>query len=109
MVHVAGTVSLDQKRRLVGKGDMGTQVRMSLENVGRSLQAAGAEPSDVVRIHIYTTDIDQYLAHGRQPFAEFFKDQKPVATLIGVSRLKDPHYLVEIEVDAVLDEDNLGD
>jgi 2-iminobutanoate/2-iminopropanoate deaminase len=103
MVHVAGTVSLDADRNLVGEGNMGAQVQTTLEHIGRSLQAAGASPTNVVRIHIFTLDVDRYLQEGTPRTLEFFGDHRPVSTLVGISRLADPRYLVEIEVDAVID------
>lgn len=101
-VQVAGTVSLDIDRNLVGEGDMEAQVRQTFENVRRSLAAVGARPSDVVRINIFTLDVDRYLQEGAPQQDAFFPNGKPASTLVGVTRLADPRYLVEIQVDAVL-------
>lgn len=102
LVSVAGTVSLDIDRNLVGEGDMEAQVRQTFENVRRSLAAVGARPSDVVRINIFTLDVDRYLQEGAPQQDAFFQNGKPASTLVGVTRLADPRYLVEIQVDAVL-------
>ena len=102
LVSVAGTVSLDINRNLVGEGDMEEQVRQTFENVRRSLAAVGARPSDVVRINIFTLDVDRYLQEGAPQHDPFFGNTKPASTLVGVTRLADPRYLVEIQVDAVL-------
>jgi enamine deaminase RidA (YjgF/YER057c/UK114 family) len=101
-VHVAGTVSLDVNRNLIGDGDMGLQVKTTYENLGKSLAAVGATPDDVVRIHIFTLDVDRYLAEGTPEALAFFSNGVPTATLVGVVRLADPRYLVEIEATAVL-------
>ncbi len=102
-VHVAGTVSLDGDRNLVADGDMRGQVRTTMENIGRSLGAVGAQPQDVVRINIFATDVDSYLAEGHQEVVAFFGDALPTSTLVGVTRLADPRYLVEIQATAVVD------
>ena len=102
-VHVAGTVSLDLDRELVAQGDMRGQVAKTMENIGRSLAAAGAEPSDVVRINIFALDVDSYLTEGHQEVVAFFGDTLPTSTLVGVTRLADPRYLVEIQATAVVD------
>jgi enamine deaminase RidA (YjgF/YER057c/UK114 family) len=67
------------------------------------LAAAGAKPADVARIHIYTLDVDTYRRDGHPEVLKFFKGDLPVSTLIGVNRLADPRFLIEIEVTAVLD------
>jgi enamine deaminase RidA (YjgF/YER057c/UK114 family) len=102
-VYVAGTVALDVERTLVAEGDMRGQVRVIMENVGRSLAAAGAEPRDVVRINIFALDVDSYLMEGHQEVVAFFGDTLPTSTLAGVTRLADPRYLVEIQATAVVD------
>jgi len=102
-IHVAGTVSMDPDRNLVGEGDMRTQVRVTMENIGNSLEAVGASPSDVVRINIFTLEVDRYLMEGHQEVVAFFGDDVPVSTLVGVTRLADPRYLVEIQATAVVD------
>ncbi len=101
-VHVAGMVALDKSRELVGEGDMYAQVTATMANIGLALEAAGATAADVARINIYTIDVERYLREGHSGVMSFFEGALPVSTLIGVTRLADPRYLVEIEVTAVL-------
>lgn len=102
-VHVAGTVSLDEDRNLVAEEDMQGQVRMTMENIGKSLAAVGAKPSDVVRVNTFVTDVDGYLQEGHQEVMAFFGDTLPTSTLVEVTRLADPRYLVEIQATAIVD------
>jgi 2-iminobutanoate/2-iminopropanoate deaminase len=102
-VHVAGTLGLNTKGELVGEGDLVTQVRVTMENIGKLLAAAGAKPADVVRIKIFTLDVDLYRREGHKEVLKFFNGDLPVSTLLGVTRLADPRYLVEIEVTAIVD------
>ena len=102
-VHVAGTVSLDVERNLVADGDMRGQVRQTMENIGRSLAAVGAQPTDVVRLNTFVLDVDSYLQEGHQEVMAFFGDKVPTSTLVGVTRLADLRYLVEIQATAVVD------
>ena len=82
---------------------MVTQTQVTLENIGKALEAAGATPADVVRINIFTINVDEYRTKAHAETLKFFGDTRPTSTLVGVTRLAQPEYLVEIEVTAVLD------
>lgn len=103
IVTVAGTAPLGPDGRTVGRGDAAAQARRCLEIIAAALEAAGASLRDVVRTRILLTRIDDWQAvagvHG-----EFFRDIRPVNTIMQVSRFIDPDWLVEIEADAVLDD-----
>jgi enamine deaminase RidA (YjgF/YER057c/UK114 family) len=103
IVTVAGTAPLGADGRTVGHGDPGAQARRCLEIIAAALERAGAGLQHVVRTRILLTRIDDWQAvadvHG-----EFFRDIRPVNTIMQVSRFIDPDWLVEIEADAVVDE-----
>lgn len=103
-IHVAGTVALDTDRNLVGKGDMARQVEKTMDNIRKSLAAVGATLADVVRVNIFATDVDAYLHQGHIKLVDAFgADTLPASTLVGVTRLAHPDYLVEIQATAVVD------
>lgn len=101
-VHVAGTVARDESGEVVGE-DYAEQTELTLANLRRSLDAAGADPGDVVRIVVYALDCDAFLADGYPRVVEFFGDEKPASSLVGVDHLADEDYLLEIEATAVLE------
>ncbi len=101
-VHIAGTVPFDRGGKVVGVGDMKAQVVQTLDNIEKSLAAAGAGRSDVVRICVYAVDVDRYIAEGAPEVLRFFGDAKPVSTTFGVNRLVHPDWLVEIEATAII-------
>ena len=102
-IHVAGTVPFYKDATVVGVGDMKAQTRQILENLRISLEAAGAQPFNVVRINVFTLDTDDYVDNGAPEVIAFFGDTKPCSTTVQVSRLVHPDWLVEIEATAVID------
>ena len=102
-VHVAGTTATGADGKIVGKGDPYAQAIQCFKNVEQALHEAGANFRDVVRTRMYVTDITRWEAVGRA-HGQIFRDIRPVATMVEVSRLVDPDMLVEVEVDAVVGE-----
>lgn len=79
--------------------DMTEQVEKALDNLTKVLAAAGMTMADVVKLTIYTTDIDELFAsYGTA--AKLLGDNIPAMTLIGVTRLAFPELKVEIEATA---------
>lgn len=100
-VFVTGTVATDEAGNAVYSGDMYAQAKQALGNIERVLRRAGATMKDVVRTRIFVTDIGRWQEVGRA-HGEYFKDILPCTTMVEVSKLISPEYLVEIEADAVV-------
>lgn len=100
-VTVGGTAPLDESGATVGVGDPGAQARQCLRTIIAALEAAGATAADVVRTRTMLTRIDDWKAVANAR-AEFFRDIRPVDTIVEVSRFINPDWLVEFEVDAII-------
>jgi enamine deaminase RidA (YjgF/YER057c/UK114 family) len=98
-VYVAGTAPIPADGSAPPEGSY-EQARLCFEIIGLALQKAGAAFENVVRTRVYVTDPVHFegvaRAHG-----EVFREIRPVNTTV-VTRLMDPAWKVEIDVDAVL-------
>ncbi|MHB8771174.1 MAG: RidA family protein [Syntrophales bacterium] len=102
VVYVAGQTAVDGDGNLVGKGEVEVQARQVFRNLEKCLAAVGADFDCVVKLNIYSTDLDAHREVISRLRREYFRE--PVAsTTVQVSRLVDPDWLVEVEAVAVLD------
>jgi 2-iminobutanoate/2-iminopropanoate deaminase len=101
-IYLAGQIARNADGTIVGKGDMRAQIRKVCENIGKGLAYVGATFDDVVRATTYVTDIEEYYRCSDERFS-FFKNNRPASTLIQVSRLGHPDYIVEIECEAIIE------
>jgi enamine deaminase RidA (YjgF/YER057c/UK114 family) len=80
--------------------DMAEQITKALDNLTTVLSAAGMTMANVVKLTVYTTDVDElFEAYGTA--TQFLGENLPAMTLIGVARLAFPELKVEIEATAV--------
>lgn len=103
VVEVTGTVAADNNSQLVGGNDAYEQTKFVIQKIEKVLEQAGASLKDVVRTRIFVTDISRWEEYGRA-HGEFFNHIKPCTTMVEVSKLISPEYLVEIEATAIFTE-----
>ena len=102
ILYIAGQIGADAQGKVVGPG-MVEQVEQVLKNLQVALKSQGADFSHVVKINIYTTDVDAFRAPDAAAVrAKYFGANRPASTLVGVTRLASPEYKVEIEATAHL-------
>ena len=103
-LYIAGQAAVDDGGNPTHAGDMIAQVQASIDNVEAVLTQAGMTLADVVRLSIYTTDVDGFFAAHPSLVERFDRAGcKPASTLLGVTRLAFPEMLVELEATAVAD------
>jgi enamine deaminase RidA (YjgF/YER057c/UK114 family) len=101
IVEVAGTTAVDEDGNVVGGNDPGEQTHYILAKIEKALIAAGANLKDVVRTRMFVTNIADWEKIGRV-HGVYFRDIKPVATMVEVKSLINAELLIEIEATAIL-------
>ena len=106
LVYIAGQVSADASGKLVGEGDFEAQAERVFANVKLAVEAAGAGMADIVKMNTYIVasvdpaDVPKMRAvRGRY----FGSGTPPASTLVYVSRLAQPGWMIEVEVVAAID------
>lgn len=98
----AGQTSVDGKGNPMHGGDMRSQIALALDNLEAVLTAADMTLANVVRLGVYSTNVDESLKHFDLLGMRFGPyDVAPPMTLVGVNRLALPPLMFEIEATAV--------
>jgi enamine deaminase RidA (YjgF/YER057c/UK114 family) len=101
-LYLSGQTSTASDGTPMHEGDLAAQFKLAWENIAQALKEAGMEPGNIVRLNIYTTDVDALMSKGGELFGLISASGcKPTATLLGVARLYDPTIMVELEATAV--------
>lgn len=100
-ICVGGTAPVDAQGNTVGIGNAAVQARRCLEIIKEALENAGSGMEDVVRTRVILTNIDDW-KKVIDVRAEYFKEIRPVDTIMQVSGFVNPEWLVEFEADAVV-------
>jgi len=102
---IAGRTPADPETyEVVHKGDFAAQYRWVMKQLDIELKAVGATWDDVVYRRIFTLDVDAFLAcqADDDEISSYWEEGKvPPGTLIGVTRLSDPDFLIEIDLLAI--------
>ena len=101
-LYCSGQTATSGDGRPRHEGDMAAQLALSLDNVEAVLHGAGMSLADVVRLNVYTTDVDMLFPHyGVLASRLGAAGVAPATTMLGVTRLAIPGQLVELEGTAV--------
>lgn len=97
----AGQTAVDANGNPQRSGDMRGQLALSLDNLETVLNGAAMGLANIIRINVFTTDVDEALKHFDLIGVRFGAlGVAPPMTLLGVTRLALPQLMIEIEVTA---------
>jgi 2-iminobutanoate/2-iminopropanoate deaminase len=102
LLFISGLVSVDKDGNPLGVGDAVEQTRVILEHMQTLLAMNGAGFDDVVKVIVYVRNIEDR-ARINTVRQQYFGAARPSSTLVEVTKLVRPEYLLEIEAIAVLD------
>jgi enamine deaminase RidA (YjgF/YER057c/UK114 family) len=106
IVYLAGQVACDVSGKLIGEGDFEAQVEQVYRNVKTAVEAAGGTMADIVKLNTYlVAEVDQADVPKMRAIRERYVNVQmpPASTLVVVSRLARPGWLIEIEAVAAID------
>jgi enamine deaminase RidA (YjgF/YER057c/UK114 family) len=101
IIEVTGTVAVDDNNQVVGRGNAYEQTAFIIRKIEKVLNKAGAGLEHIIRTRMFVTDISRWEEYGKA-HGEFFSKIRPCTTMVEVSKLIDPEYLIEIEATAIL-------
>jgi len=102
-VAVSGTAPVNPDGTTHAPGDAYAQMKRCLEIACSALRELGAGPEHVVRTRMFVTDVKRWPEIGRA-HAEVFGAAPPTTSMVEVRALIDPDMIVEVEIDAIIDE-----
>jgi enamine deaminase RidA (YjgF/YER057c/UK114 family) len=105
LIFVAGQTALDRDGTLIGKNDFAAQAEQVFRNLGAALGAVGATASNLVKLTVFLRNMDDIPAY-REARNRFFATVNPTAapaiTMVEVSKLYGPDFLIELEAIAAI-------
>ncbi len=101
LVFISGMTARRSDGSIAGIGDIEAQTRQVCENLKAAAEAAGGSLDDVVRVDVYVRNIEHFpIIHKVRQ--EYFRPPAPASTMVEVSKMVSPDYLIEISAIAVL-------
>ena len=102
VLYLSGQTATTADGAPMHPGDLAAQFRLAWENLKDALAAAEMDPTNIVRLNMYTIDVEGFMAAAGELTSVLAGDGcKPVSTLLGVAALFEPEVMIELEATAV--------
>jgi len=103
-IYLSGQVARDKDGKVCHKRDFLGQIEMVFANIKDVLETAGASMQDIVKMTCFCRNLWD-LTKMMPIYKKYFGDHIPAMTAVEVVQLWDPHFLIEVEAIAVVDEE----
>jgi 2-iminobutanoate/2-iminopropanoate deaminase len=101
LVFVSGMTAHQPDGTVAGVGDITAQTRQVCENLKAAMEAAGGTLDDICRVDVHIRNMEHFpLIHAVR--REYFKEPLPASTMVEVTKMTNPDYLIEISAIAVI-------
>ena len=101
LVFISGMTARRPDGTIAGVGDITAQTRQVCENIKAAVEAAGGTLDDVCRVDVYVRNMEHFQAI-HEVRKQYFKPPLPASTMVEVTKMTSPDYLIEINAIAVI-------
>src|SRR6266849_340800 len=101
LVFISGMTSRRADGSIAGVGDIEVQTRQVCDNIKAAVEAAGGTMDDICRVDVYVRNMEHFEAIHKVR-REYFKPPLPASTMVEVTKMVSPDYLIEINAIAVV-------
>ncbi len=101
LVFISGMTARRPDGSIAGIGDIEAQTRQVCENLKSAVETAGGTLADICRVDVYVRNIENFETIHKVR-REYFQAPLPASTMVEVSKMVSPDYLIEISAIAVL-------
>ena len=100
LLFVSGNVAVNRHTGAMVEGDIRQQTRQVLQNLREIAEESGSSLADAARVTVYLTDMADFSAMN-EVYREFFPNDPPARTTVGVKALSNEAFRVEMDLIAV--------
>jgi 2-iminobutanoate/2-iminopropanoate deaminase len=101
LVFISGMTARCPDGTIAGIGDVEAQTRQVCENLKSAVEAAGGTMEDICRVDVYVRNIEHF-DKIHKVRREYFRAPAPASTMVEVTKMVSPEYLIEINAIAVI-------
>jgi enamine deaminase RidA (YjgF/YER057c/UK114 family) len=101
LVFISGMTARQADGSIAGIGDIEAQTRQVCENLKAAVEAAGGTMDDICRVDVYVRNMEHFDAIHKVR-REYFRAPAPASTMVEVSKMTSPDYLIEISAIAAI-------
>jgi len=102
MLFISGMTARRPDGSIAGIGDVEAQTRQVCENLKAAVEAAGCIMDDICRVDVYVRNMEHF-DKIHKVRREYFKPPAPASTMVEVTKMTSPEYLIEINAIAVVE------
>ena len=107
LVFISGMTSRRPDGTIAGIGDIEAQTRQVCDNIKSAVEAAGGTMDDICRVDVYVRNMEHF-DKIHKVRREYFKAPAPASTMVEVTKMVSPDYLIEINAIAVVGNSGSG-